>query len=92
MRAKTMSKNHKTGNVQENGDGKLSRKKYEKELERLQAELCALQASVKARGLRVIVVFEGPDGERHFLPPTRKSHHGRHAKYAGQYWLQIGAL
>jgi polyphosphate kinase 2 len=41
---------------------KLSRKKYESELRRLQAELCALQDWVKAKGLRVIVVFEGRDG------------------------------
>src|ERR1700741_5399949 len=40
----------------------LKRKKYEKELRRLQAELCKLQAWVKAKGLRVVVVFEGRDG------------------------------
>ena len=38
---------------------KLKRKKYEKELRRLQAELCKLQDWVKYKGLRVIVVFEG---------------------------------
>ncbi|HEY3393231.1 MAG TPA: polyphosphate kinase 2 [Lacipirellulaceae bacterium] len=43
-------------------DSKLSRKDYEAELGRLQAELCMLQAWVKAKGLRVIVVFEGRDG------------------------------
>ena len=57
-----MSKKHKNDKENDNGDGKLSRKKYEKELERLQAELCTLQAWVKAKGLRVIVVFEGRDG------------------------------
>src|SRR5258705_13884712 len=41
---------------------KLSRKHFEAELRRLQAELCALQAWVKAKGLRVIVIFEGRDG------------------------------
>src|SRR3954470_8251569 len=41
---------------------KLDRKGYETELRRLQAELCALQAWVKAKGLRVIIVFEGRDG------------------------------
>jgi polyphosphate kinase 2 len=41
---------------------KLKRKQYEKELRRLQAELCALQDWVKQKGLRVIVVFEGRDG------------------------------
>ena len=57
-----MSKKHKNDKENDNGDGKLSRKKYEKELERLQAELCTLQAWVKAKGLRAIVVFEGRDG------------------------------
>ena len=40
---------------------KLKRSKYEKELVRLQAKLCMLQDWVKAKGLRVIVVFEGRD-------------------------------
>src|SRR5579862_4854010 len=39
----------------------LKRKKYEKELRRLQAELCKLQDWVKHKGLRVIVLFEGRD-------------------------------
>jgi polyphosphate kinase 2 len=42
-------------------NGKLKRKKYEKELRRLQAELCKLQDWVKHKGLRAIVVFEGRD-------------------------------
>jgi polyphosphate kinase 2 len=42
-------------------DGRLKRKKYDKELRRLQAELCRLQDWVKHKGLRVIVVFEGRD-------------------------------
>jgi polyphosphate kinase 2 len=40
----------------------LKKKKYQKELERLQAELCAVQEWVKRKGLRVIIVFEGRDG------------------------------
>ncbi len=36
-------------------------KEYEKALRRLQGELCTLQEWVKAKGLRVIVVFEGRD-------------------------------
>src|SRR5215831_15756426 len=40
---------------------KLKRKKYEKELLKLQAKLCAIQEWVKAKGLRVIVIFEGRD-------------------------------
>jgi polyphosphate kinase 2 len=46
---------------QESADGKLKRKKYEKELEILQAELCKLQGWVKHKGLRIIVIFEGRD-------------------------------
>jgi polyphosphate kinase len=41
---------------------KLKRKEYTAELQRLQAELCHLQAWVKAKGLRIMVVFEGRDG------------------------------
>jgi polyphosphate kinase 2 len=41
---------------------KIKRKKYEKELRKLQAELCKLQDWVKHKGLRVIVIFEGRDG------------------------------
>jgi polyphosphate kinase 2 len=40
---------------------KIKRKAYEKELERLQAELCRLQDWVKYQGLRVMIVFEGRD-------------------------------
>jgi polyphosphate kinase len=39
----------------------LKRKEYEKELRKLQTELCRLQAWVKEKGLRVIIVFEGRD-------------------------------
>ncbi|HEY7091318.1 MAG TPA: polyphosphate kinase 2 [Tepidisphaeraceae bacterium] len=44
------------------GNGDLSTKKYEKELRRLQGELCTLQDWVKHKGLRVMIVFEGRDG------------------------------
>jgi polyphosphate kinase len=40
---------------------KLTRKKYEKEMLRLQAELCKLQDWIKYKGLKVIVIFEGRD-------------------------------
>jgi polyphosphate kinase 2 len=40
----------------------LGRKEYEKELQRLQVELCRLQEWVKHKGLRIILVFEGRDG------------------------------
>jgi len=42
-------------------NGSLKRKRYEKELGRLQAELCKLQDWVKYKGLRVVIVFEGRD-------------------------------
>lgn len=40
---------------------KLKRRKYEKELRRLQVELCKLQEWVRYKGLRVVIVFEGRD-------------------------------
>jgi polyphosphate kinase len=46
----------------ENGNsGKMKRKLYEKELHKLHVELCHLQEWVKAKGLKVIIVFEGRD-------------------------------
>ena len=44
-----------------NSEKSLKRKQYEKELVRLQGELCRLQDWVKYKGLRVIVIFEGRD-------------------------------
>ena len=41
---------------------KLSGKDYDKELERLHGELVRLQEWVKAKGLKVCIVFEGRDG------------------------------
>jgi polyphosphate kinase 2 len=40
---------------------RMKRKEYEKELEKLQVELCHLQDYVRANNLRVIVLFEGRD-------------------------------
>ena len=40
---------------------KLKGKEYAEELIKLQGELCVLQEWVKAKGLKVIVVFEGRD-------------------------------
>jgi polyphosphate kinase len=39
----------------------IKRKEYEKQLRKLQVDLCALQDWVKQKGLRVVVVFEGRD-------------------------------
>jgi polyphosphate kinase 2 len=40
----------------------MKRKKYEKELAKLQVRLSHLQRWVKEKGLRVVVIFEGRDG------------------------------
>ena len=42
-------------------NGRLKRKAYEKALRKLQVGLCDVQEWVKAKGLRVIIVFEGRD-------------------------------
>ena len=41
--------------------GKLKRKKYEKELEKLQVQLARLQEWVKKSGARIVIIFEGRD-------------------------------
>jgi polyphosphate kinase 2 len=55
------SKNKATGRQQLDAKPKLGRKEYEKELLRLQTELCKLQEWVKAKQKRIIIVFEGRD-------------------------------
>jgi polyphosphate kinase len=40
---------------------KMKRKDYEKELRKLQVELCRVQDWVKAEGAKIIIVFEGRD-------------------------------
>src|ERR1700757_3683379 len=40
---------------------KLKRKRYEKDLRKLQTELAKLQAWIVHKGLRVIIIFEGRD-------------------------------
>src|SRR3954463_7590806 len=45
----------------DDSDTRMKRKTYEKELLKLQIELCHLQEWVKSKGQRVIVVFEGRD-------------------------------
>ena len=42
-------------------NGKMKRKAYEKELRKLQVELCHLQDWVKDKGARIIILFEGRD-------------------------------
>lgn len=71
----------------DNDTSKLKRKEYEKELRELQAELCHLQAWVKHKGLRIMVLFEGRDGAgiddrqvgagpRHLADPNRRGYLG----------------
>ena len=40
---------------------KIKNKKYEKELYKLQVDLCELQRWVKQEGKRIVIVFEGRD-------------------------------
>jgi polyphosphate kinase 2 len=54
-------KRGKNAGKRQGGGGRMKRRSYEKELRRLQAELCHLQEWVKAKGERVVVVFEGRD-------------------------------
>jgi len=49
------------GTSRGNNNGKLSSKKYLKQLRKLQGELCKLQEWVKYKGLRIIIIFEGRD-------------------------------
>jgi len=50
------------GKAERKAEKKEKRKAYEKALRKLQVELCHLQAWVKHKGLRVIIIFEGRDG------------------------------
>ena len=45
----------------ENGSTRMKRKTYEKELGKLQVQLCHLQEWVREKKLRVIIIFEGRD-------------------------------
>jgi polyphosphate kinase len=59
MAKKPKAAKHKT--AADDQGGKMKRKAYEKELRKLQVELCYLQDWAKASGARVIIVFEGRD-------------------------------
>jgi polyphosphate kinase 2 len=50
-----------SGNGEAPAGEKLSRKKYDQELARLQLELVKLQEWIKNQGLKVVVLFEGRD-------------------------------
>ena len=51
----------KSETAQTKPKARMSRKEFDKEMEKLQVELCRLQTWVVEKGLRVIVVFEGRD-------------------------------
>jgi polyphosphate kinase 2 len=50
------------GKEDRKAEKKAKRKAYEKALRKLQIELCHLQAWIKHKRLRVIIIFEGRDG------------------------------
>ena len=56
-----MAKNSRGDGGKDGKSEKMERKVYEKELRKLQVELCRLQDWVKATGARIIIVFEGRD-------------------------------
>ena len=60
---KAQIKERKNGDeADRSGNGSLTRKAYERELARLHGELVKLQQWVVAKGLKVVIVFEGRDG------------------------------
>ena len=63
MATKTAAKRREAKNdVRSEQEEKFGRKAYERELARLHGELVKLQLWVVAKGLKVVVVFEGRDG------------------------------
>jgi polyphosphate kinase len=58
---KNKAKKAEKGKASEGHDG-LGGKEYDRELVRLHGELVKLQLWVVARGLKVVIVFEGRDG------------------------------
>src|SRR5260370_9330962 len=61
---------------------RMKRKAYEKELEKLQVQLCHLQEWVKANKLRVIVLFEGRDAAARAARSRRSRKRSAHACFA----------
>lgn len=61
MKKKSKKEKASKGMTTETAPKPISGKAYEKEIERLQAELCHLQTWVVEKGLRVVVIFEGRD-------------------------------
>jgi polyphosphate kinase 2 len=63
MAKRTKAKTEKKASKKDKAEAseRMPRKDYEKELDKLQVQLCHLQEWVRAKGLRVIIVFEGRD-------------------------------
>ncbi len=62
MLQKTLTKDAKSVPKTKLGNaGKMKRKLYEKELRKLQVELCQVQDWVKRKGKKILIVFEGRD-------------------------------
>lgn len=59
--AETLEDEHVYSDDEYSKKGRLKKKVYEPELERLQIELVKLQEYIKEEGMRVVVVFEGRD-------------------------------
>jgi polyphosphate kinase len=59
--SKTKKQKHNNAKRKTKSNKKLSVKKYEQEIIRLQTELCHLQEWVKHKGIRAVVIFEGRD-------------------------------
>jgi polyphosphate kinase len=62
MAAKKRRTSENAPEAERSGDGSLPNKVYERELARLHGELVKLQQWVVAKGLKVVIVFEGRDG------------------------------
>jgi polyphosphate kinase len=60
MGRKLAGTNNKSTN-KKSTNNKMKRKDYEKELHKLQVQLCYLQDWVKSQGAKIIIVFEGRD-------------------------------
>jgi polyphosphate kinase 2 (PPK2 family) len=52
----------KSNDGDDKGNGKLTTKKYDKQLAKLHVELVKLQEWVKEKGTKICLVFEGRDG------------------------------
>jgi polyphosphate kinase 2 len=55
-------KTSKVSGDKDKGNGKLTTKKYDKQLAKLHVELVKVQEWVKAKGIKICIVFEGRDG------------------------------